>query len=111
MSYLGLLPETCSVYRRTVDTSGKRDIETWFALETVKCRVLKQSITRANAEKTQYSTIVRTRFAVPKFCQVAIRDRISHGDRTYDVIEVVAAFERTKSHHKIAVCEVFAGGA
>ncbi len=111
MTYSALLPETCTIHRKTVDTSKKTTTEEWFPLETVKCRVLTKNSVKSNVEKTQYATLVRKLFAVPKFASVAIRDRISHGGRMYDVVDVVTTYARTSAHHKVAVCEVFAGAA
>ncbi len=110
MTVLDLLPETCGIYRKTVNTSGKTDTETWSLLETVTCRVMKRGSSKANLEKTQYATLISTRFIVPLSSSVAIRDRVSHGGRQYDVIEVVTAYRRTTPSHLIAICEVFAGG-
>lgn len=111
MSYESLLPELCSIYRKTVDTTKKTTTEAWFLLESVKCRIIKKSMVKGNAEKAQYSTLVKTLFHLPKFCDVAIRDRIEHGGRRYDVVDVVNAFDRSKVHHRVAVCEVIAGAA
>lgn len=107
---IDLLSESCGIYRKTVDTSGKTDTETWALLETVQCRVLKNSTTKANLDNTQYATMIRARFVVPLSCNVAIRDRVSHGGRMHDVVEVMTVRDARKPHHKVAVCEVYAGG-
>ena len=110
MTVLDLLPETCGIFRKTLNTSGKTDTESWSLLETVSCRVLKRGSSKANLEKTQYATVVSTRFVLPLSCRVAIRDRVDHGGRQYDVVEVVTTYRRTTPSHLVAICEVFAGG-
>ncbi len=111
MTVLDLLAGSCAIYRKTTDSSGKNTTETWSLLQSIPCRVLKNSMTKANPEKTQYSTLVRTRFVVSKTSLVAIRDRVSHAGRMYDVVEVVEATGQRQASHKVIVCEVYAGGA
>lgn len=110
MSYEGLLPDRCTIQNRTLDTSGKTKTETWTAqTEETPCRALFQAISRSNPDKTQNATAIRSRFALPKTAVIAIRDRISHDGRIYDVIHVTTPFDAAEAHHKVAICEAVAG--
>lgn len=111
MSILMLMSDSCTILARSV-TAGKIDAESWTAQATpTKCRVLKQAISPRSTANTQRSTVIRTRFALPPTAVIALRDRIQHGQRVYDVIEVTPATDGTGRHsHTVAVCEGIGGG-
>jgi len=111
VSLLSLLADTCTIRRRTLVTSGMTDTETFADAGTARCRLLKNSATLFNAEKAQHATAIKTRFVLPVDTIVAIRDRILHEGRAYEVVEVIAPFNTRQKHHKIAVCEIVAGDA
>lgn len=109
MSLSSLLPDTCSIQRKTV-TEGMIDTESWATLATgVRCRVMKRSSVKTSPQTAQWATVISTRFVLSKNQTIAIRDRIIHEGRTYDVIELVEPFDQRAKHHRIAVCEAVAG--
>lgn len=104
-----LLTDRCTIQARTV-TRGMTDVEAWSSqADPTPCRLLKRSAVKGNAEKTQYSTVISARFALPLSAVISIRDRILHEGRVYDVVEVIEPFAGTAKHHKVAVCDAFAG--
>jgi hypothetical protein len=109
VSYSDLLVDSCQIYTRTVDTSGMTDLEAWAAGTTVPCRVLKRAATLFNAEKTQHTTAIKSRFALQD--SVATGSKLLHEGRFYDVVEVIEPFNRQQKHHVIAVCELLTGAA
>lgn len=109
MSLTDLLTDTCTIQKRTLDSSGKISKETWAASSTVKCRAMKRGMGRSGADKFQNATSMSVRFALKLGTDVDIRDRISHGSRVYEVIEVVQPHDSSGAHHVIAVCEGVAG--
>lgn len=109
MSFADLLVDSCTIQNRIVDDSGMTDTESFTSQDPVSCRVFKNSATLFNAQKAQHATAIKTRFALPVSAVIAIRDRISHEGRIYDVVEVVAPFGSNEKHHKVAICEVIAG--
>ncbi len=111
MSYATLLADSCVIQRKSVLANGKTDLETFSNIGPISCRVLKRSAVKGNVTTAQYSTVVSTRFVLPKGADVLIRDRILHEGRVYDVIEVVQPFNMKEKHHVIAICEAIAGDA
>lgn len=107
MNFLPLLNDSCTILTRTL-TTGKTDTESWTDSATMPCRVLKQAVS-ARPDKTQHATSVRCRFVLRKSETVAIRDRIRHGGRLYDVIEVIRPFDGVAVHHTVALAEAVAG--
>lgn len=105
MSFSQLLSDSCTIYNRTV-TEGMTDTESWTAQSSaVPCRVLKKSHSFRTEEKTQRATYVSTVFVLKKSATIAVRDRISHESRMYEVVEVVTARGASQAHHKNAICE------
>jgi len=104
-----LLIDTCTIQKRTVDSTGKTSKETWSTGTSSKCRVMRRASNR-NLEKTQHATSLSTVFALPKGTDIAIRDRISHESRIYEVIEVVKPMDSAEIHHIVAITEAIAGG-
>lgn len=110
MSFTALLPDRCRIQNRSVDSTGKTDAETW-AEQTADapCRALIRIVRRYAAEKAQHATFVEAKFALRRDENVAIRDRIKHKGRIYDVIQVNHVYDRAGAHHMVAICEAVAG--
>ena len=111
MSFNDLLVDSCDILRRTVNTSGMSDTESWAFLSTAKCRLFKNAASLYDSERTQHATIIRTRFALKAIENIRIEDRISHEGRSYEVIEIIAPFRGQTKHHKVAVCQVITSAA
>lgn len=112
MSFDSLLRDRCTIQSRTVDTSGMTDTETFAdAFTNVPCRKLTKSAASFDANKAQYGTMIRTKFAFKASQSISIRQRIINQGRTYDVVEVIEAGDASSARHKVAVCEAVAGVA
>ncbi len=64
MSYEGFLVDSCVIQTRAVDRSGMNDTESWVSGSAVPCRKLTRSTVKGNVDKTQFSTVISTRFAL-----------------------------------------------
>src|SRR5438874_1820493 len=111
MSFLSTLNDRCTIQNRTVDSKGDVDNETWKPQERpTPCRVMKivnrRRTSPDSAEKMQYGTFVFTNIVLSKKAVIAIHDRIDHGGRMYDVLEVVGARDARGLHHQVAICDV-----
>lgn len=104
MSFSSLLSDSCVIKNRTV-THGKTDTESWQAQTPTKCRVLKKERFLASGEKVQHATRVRTIFVLPKSAKLSVRDRIEHGSRIYEVIEIAQSRGERSLHHLNAICD------
>jgi hypothetical protein len=85
------------------------DTEAWTDCPPVSCRKLTRSSVKGNADKTQFSTVISTRFALPVSAVLNPRDRIKHENRVYTVIEVLTAWDARRKRIKTAVCEAIIG--
>jgi hypothetical protein len=105
-----LLNDHCTILNRTTK-SGMTDSEKWTAQPVpVRCRVMKQVSRRKtssdSAEKVKYGTFVFTNIVLLKSAVIEIHDRISHENRTYDVIEVSRPRNSRGVNHLVAICDV-----
>lgn len=104
MTFSSLLSDTCVIQKRTVKR-GKTDTESWKAQASIGCRVLKRERASAQGEKVQHATRIRTIFMLSIGAKIAIRDRIAHEDRVYEVIEIVQTRGVRLPHHLNAICD------
>lgn len=104
MSFSSLFGDTCVIQRRSV-ARGKIDTESWKARSPTKCRVLKRERSSVSGEKVQTATRFRTVFVLPRSAEIAVRDRIEHENRIYEVIEITQSRGRKRLHHLNAVCD------
>jgi hypothetical protein len=109
MSYDGLLVDRCVIQARSVNSSGMDDTESWSSGTSVPCRKLTRSTVKGNADKTQFSTVISTRFALLISTAISPRDRILHEGRIFTVIDVLSAFDARKKRIKTAICEAIIG--
>jgi len=113
-AFLAALNDRCLIQSRTVDTTGKEDLEAFNAQpKPVKCRVIKipnrRKTSPDNAEKVQYGTFIFTNIILPKNTEISIHDRIVHpvkNGRTYDVLEVNESRDGRGPSHLVAICDV-----
>ena len=112
MSFEDFLINRCTIQRKAINTSGKTDTESFTDLATnVRCRLLKNSTTRYNADKAQHATMIRSRVAFLAGQSIAKDDRIILENRAYDVVDVIAASDTSVQRHSVAVCDAVAGDA
>ena len=87
MNFAAFLSDSCVIQTRTVDATGKEDLETFTSQDvSTRCRVTTQVLKRKTspdgAEKLQYGTFVFLNVVLPRAARVVNHDRIVwEGDR------------------------------